>query len=158
MSPWIFEKTGSASVDWTINVAVSIYAFLLPIAQIALAIVILIHLPLGLWRRARRTAGSGVWVGSYLFGITTWMLGAAAALASFGWWGFIIGVLIFGIGIVPVGAIGAFFMLGMVDLGWSLVVMAAITWAARLLGDYWGESRSKKRDKSDAGLGPISEN
>jgi hypothetical protein len=71
---------------------------------------------------------------SYIFGATTWFLGAAVTFGSFGWIGLIIGIFIFGIGVVPLGIIGAFFKLGINELGVSLCAMLVITLAARFAG------------------------
>ena len=111
-----------------------LYAFLLPISWIALAIVIFILLPLAAWRRTRHLVGGLIIVASYLFGATTWFLGAGVTFISFGWIGLIIGLVILGFGVVPLGIIGAFFSLEVNDLGITLIIMAVITLIARYAG------------------------
>ena len=123
--------------EWVIEASIKIYTFLLPISWIALAIVLFVLLPLAAWRKTRGVAGAGLLITSYIFGATTWFLGAAATFISFGWLGLIIGLLVLGIGVVPLGIIGAFFKLGIVDLGVSLCVMLVITLAARFVGAYF---------------------
>jgi hypothetical protein len=78
--------------------------------------------------------GAGLLVASYLFGATTWFLGAAVTFGSFGWIGLIFGLFIMGVGVVPLGIIGAFFKLGVTELGVSLCVMLVITLASRFAG------------------------
>jgi hypothetical protein len=119
--------------DWQSS-AISIYTFLIPFSWIAIAIAVLVFLPLAAWRNTRGAAGVGLFVVSYIFGSTTWFLGAAVTFGSFGWIGLIIGLFIFGIGVVPLGIIGAFFKLGISEFGVSLCVMLAITLAARFAG------------------------
>jgi hypothetical protein len=120
--------------EWIVETAISIDTFLLPFSWIALAIAVLVFLPLAAWRKTRGAAGLGLFVVSYIFGATTWFLGAAVTFGSFGWLGLIIGLCIVGIGVVPLGIIGAFFKLGISELGVSLCVMLVITLAARLAG------------------------
>jgi len=123
--------------EWVIDTSIKIYTFLLPISWIVLAIVLLVLLPLAAWRKTRGAAGVGLVITSYIFGATTWFLGAAVAFGSFGWLGLIIGLLVLGVGVVPLGIVGAFFKLGITGLGVSLCVMLVITLAARFAGAYF---------------------
>src|SRR5262249_1298898 len=103
-------------------------------AQIGVAVAVLILLPLSIWKRAQPFTGVILFAGSYLFGLTTWLLGTAAALLAYGWPGVLLGLIFFGIGVVPIGIFGAFFKLGLSELGWSLCGMLAITVICRLIG------------------------
>ena len=120
--------------EWIVEKAITIYTFLLPFSWLAFAIAVVILLPLAIWRKTRPTAGAGLLVVSYVFGATTWFLGAAVTFGSFGWFGLILGLFILGLGVVPLGIIGAFFSLGINGLGWSLCVMLVITLMARFAG------------------------
>jgi hypothetical protein len=120
--------------EWVIEGTIKIYAFLLPIGWTALALSVFVLLPLAVPRKTRGFAGVGLFVSSYVFGATTWFLGAAVTFSSFGWIGLIIGLLIFGVGVVPLGIVGAFFKLGINELAVSLCVMLALTFVARLAG------------------------
>src|SRR5689334_7351478 len=113
--------------EWVIEKSIMINTFLLPFAWIALAVAVFILLPLVAWSRTRAAGGTGLVLVSYLFGATTWFLGAAVTFGSFGWIGLIIGLFVFGIGVVPLGIIGAFFTLGINELGITLWVMFVIT-------------------------------
>lgn len=110
------------------------YTILLAISWLALALVLLVLLPMALFRRLRAWSGSAIFYSSYLFGATTWLLGALVTFASYGWPGFIIGFLLLGVGVVPIGIFGAFFDLESGRLGVSLVVMLIVTYGARLVG------------------------
>lgn len=123
--------------EWIIETAIGVYTTLLPISWIALAIVLFVLLPLAAWRKTRAAAGFCLVFTSYIFGATTWFLGAAVTFGSFGWLGLIIGLFIFGVGVVPLGIIGAFFKLDINGLGLSLCVMLVITLAARFAGAYF---------------------
>ena len=123
--------------EWIIETSMKIYIFLMPISWIALAIVLFVLLPLAVWRKTRIVSGAALYIISYIFGATTWFLGAAATFGSFGWTGLIIGLLVFGIGVVPLGIIGAFLKLEIGGLGVTLCVMLVITFAARFAGAHF---------------------
>jgi|LSQX01.2.fsa_nt_gb hypothetical protein len=113
---------------------VKAYSFLLPIAWIGVAGIVVVLLPLALFRSTRSFAGAGMFLASYLFGLTTWFLGAAVTFATWGWVALIIGVLLGGVGVVPIGILAAFITLGKPSLGFTLIVMTAIVIATRLGG------------------------
>jgi hypothetical protein len=120
--------------DWVVQTSVSIYTVLLPIAWIVLAIAVLVLIPLAVWPRTRAAAAVGLFISSYVFGATTWFLGAAITFGSFGWFGLIVGLFFLGLGVVPLGIIGAYFKLDLGGLAVSLFVMLFITFAARFGG------------------------
>jgi hypothetical protein len=120
--------------EWIVETTLNIYQILVPFSSLGFAIAVVVLLPLAAWRRTRSTAGAGLLVASYVFGATTWFLGAAVTFGSFGWIGLIIGLFIIGIGVVPLGIVGAFFNLGVTELGVYLCVMLVITLASRFAG------------------------
>ena len=120
--------------DWIISTTFYWYATLLPFAQLALLVSVVFLLPLALFRRTRVFSGTLLFALSYLFGATIWLLGAGITVASFGWLGLIVGLLVFGIGVVPLGIIGAYFKLNMLEISVSLIVMSIITYGARAIG------------------------
>ena len=119
---------------WIVHTTINIYALLRPFASLAFAIAIVVLGPLAAFRKTRGAAGVGLFIVSYIIGATTWFLGAAVTFGSFGWAGLIIGILFLGLGVVPLGIIGAFFSLGISELGVILCVMIVITMAARFAG------------------------
>lgn len=112
------------------------YARLLRVAQLAFLAGLFILLPMALIRRTRRTAGSGFVIMSYLFGIVTWLLGAAVTFSSYGWLGLLAGLLFLGVGVIPMAVFAAFFRWHLPDLGVSLVLMSVLTLVARFGGVY----------------------
>ena len=122
--------------QWIMDTTLSAYAGLLPIAWVALAVVVFVLVPLAVWSRTRSSAGVGLVIASYVFGATTWFLGAGISFASFGWFGLIVGLMIMGIGVVPIGIIGAYFSLNSGEMALSLLVMGCITFGTRVLGAY----------------------
>jgi hypothetical protein len=113
---------------------VKVYSFLLPIAQVGVLIVVFILLPMALFRATRSVAGTGIFFLSYLFGITTWFIGATVTFATWGWLGLLIGLLIAGIGVVPIGILAAFISLKEPTLGFSMIEMVIVVFATRMGG------------------------
>lgn len=119
---------------WVIETTIKAYTFLLPIFWIALAVVVFVLLPFGIWKKTRSLAAFGLIVSSYIFGVTTWFFGTAITFLSFGWLGLFIGLIVIGVGVIPLGIAGSFFKLGMHDMGLSLTVMLLITLGTRWAG------------------------
>ncbi len=122
--------------EWIIEIAVKVYTFTLPFYELALAVAVFVLLPLTIWRKTRGAAGAGLMVTSYIFGLTTWLLSAAVTFGSFGWFGLIIGLLVLGVGVVPLAIIGAIFKLDNGGLALVLFVMVVVTFGARFGGAY----------------------
>ena len=117
-----------------INFSVNAYTFLLPLSWIGIAIFILILIPMAMFKGTRGPAGVGMYFASILFGLTTWFLGAAVSFAAWGWIGFLIGVFLAGVGVVPIGIAAAFFAFKNIGLGVALIVMSIIVFVARGVG------------------------
>jgi hypothetical protein len=122
---------------------VNAYSFLLPVAWIGVAIVVFLLLPMALFRSTRPAAGTGIFFSSYLFGLTTWFLGAALTFATWGWVGLLIGLFIAGVGVVPIGILAAFISLKDPTVGFSLIAMIVIVFATRMGGMALAESNGK---------------
>ena len=110
------------------------YSILLPIAWIGVAVVVFVLLPMAFFRKTRSSAGIGLVYASYLFGATTWFLGAGITFVAFGWLGLSIGLIIAGVGVVPLGIAGAYFRLDSGEIALSLLAMTAVTFIARIGG------------------------
>ena len=116
------------------ELAVRIYSILLPFSWLVFGIAIFVLVPMALFPNTRPQAGVGLFMASWLFGLTTWMLGAAVTFASFGWPGLLIGMFLLGVGVVPIGIFAAFFAVKSMSLGTSLIVLVIITFASRAAG------------------------
>jgi hypothetical protein len=128
-------------IEW----AMGAYQFLGPIAVGVLALdvaAVLLALIVRPWR-----AGIGVLVmfSSYLFGLTLWLLSCAVTFGTFGWFGLIVGLFLFGIGVFPMALWGAFMRLELPPLGWFLLGMFAVLWIARFVAI--GLTASGSRDR-----------
>lgn len=121
--------------NWIMVNTLNAYAFLLPLFDILFWIALLVLLPLAFFKKTKVLSGQILFGTSYLFGITTWFLGAGITFGIFGWFGLIVGLLILGVGVVPLGIIGAFMKINS-TLGLVMLAMAATTWGARIGGAY----------------------
>jgi len=117
-----------------INFSIKAYTFLLPLSWLGIAIFILILIPMSMFKSTRGNAGAGMYFASILFGLTTWFLGAAVSFAAWGWIGFLIGVFLGGVGVVPIGIAAAFFAFKNIGLGVALIIMSIIVFIARVVG------------------------
>jgi hypothetical protein len=106
------------------------YVFLLPYAQFGFLICTLILIPLSFLDSMRGFVSVALFCFSYLLGLTTWFLGCALTLEIMGWLGLLLGMLIFGWGVVPLGIIGSFWV-GLTSFGISLIVMSLFTYLFR---------------------------
>ena len=67
-----------------LNFSIKAYTLLLPISWIGIVIFILVLVPMAFFKGTRAQAGLGMVFASYLFGVTTWFLGATVTFATWG--------------------------------------------------------------------------
>jgi hypothetical protein len=128
---------------------------LISVGWIVLAIDLLILLPLAISQRLRGLAGAGLFITSYLFGVICWLVGLLVAYTLWGLWAIIIGLLLLGIGVVPIGMLAAVFE-GQWYMLIVLVVLAALSFGARSLGLVF-LSGPASLSEEDADVGDIGE-
>jgi len=78
------------------------------ISQIFFVIDIIIFLPMSFIKKTKKFAGKGLVFSSFIFGITVWLLGA---IITFSYWGIvalIIGLVLMGVGVIPMGMVACF--------------------------------------------------
>jgi len=114
------------------RVAFTIQPFVNWLAGI-LFLVNLIVLLVALVPKARGVAGIIIYISSYIYGLSTWIFGFAVTLALWGWLAVIIGVMMGGVGVVPIGMLAAIFK-GNWAIFWSLLLSAILTYGSRLIG------------------------
>lgn len=106
---------------------ISVWLYLLSLDLFLVDIVIL--LPISIFKKVRRITGKMISISSYIFGFAMWFL---CAILTFYYWGpagLIIGLVLIGIGVVPMAIIaciiaGAWSSIGMVLLGIALTVIS----------------------------------
>jgi hypothetical protein len=75
--------------------------------EIAVAVCVLILLPLSFFRSTRAISASGFFISSFVFGATTWVLGFLVTYDYLGLFWVFVGLVVALVGIVPLGIIGA---------------------------------------------------
>ena len=93
----------------------------------------LILLFLALVPAARGFSGLVIFLSSYIFGLVTWLLGFILAYALWGLWAVILGVLLFGGGVVPVALLATIFK-GMWEAFFTLIALTVLTFGSRMGG------------------------
>ncbi|MCA9350352.1 hypothetical protein KC874_01525 [Candidatus Saccharibacteria bacterium] len=83
--------------------------------------------------RARGISGLIIYVSSYVYGLGTWIFGLAVTLALWGWLAVIIGLLLGGVGVVPIGMLAAMFN-GEWGVFWTLFLSLILTYGSRIIG------------------------
>jgi hypothetical protein len=107
------------------------YTFLHPLTWRAISVSVFIFLPMVLFRVALPSAATGILIASYVVGVSTWLLGATVTFYTWGWIGLVVGLLLGGLGVVPIGILAAFFSLNDPLLGLNLLFTASIVVYAR---------------------------
>lgn len=130
----------------------------LPVAvEVATLLSIFVFAPLGIWRRTRPFAGWALVVASYVLGAILWIYGAALTFSYWGWVGLVVGLLVFGVGVVPMGLLATALHS---EWAWffQLSVLLVSVFTIRLLGawmlervqkagsDEWAELQSKWKE------------
>jgi len=106
---------------------------------IAVAVDVLILLPLSLLRGLRAFTGTTIFISSFLFGLMAWLLGFILTYALWGLWAVIIGILFFGGAVVPFALLATLFK-GMWDPFFTVLILFALTFGSRIAGAYIAES------------------
>jgi hypothetical protein len=91
----------------TAAVAEKLLPFLWLAAYIAMVFCIVVLLPLSLFRRTRIVPACGFVIASHLFGLGMWMYGFLVTYDLWGGTGIFVGLLLGGIGVVPLAIIAA---------------------------------------------------
>lgn len=107
--------------------------FLLNLAGFIFLVDVALVLPLAIFRRLRPFAGVGLQWSSLVFGLTTWLFGLIVTHELWGWMAVVIGLLMFGVGVVAMGMLASVFS-GEWSVLFTLAIMLAVTFGVRLAG------------------------
>jgi hypothetical protein len=125
----------SWSLGYEVEMLETIFYWLQIVVCVTMGIATAIFMPLGMFRRTRIFAGTGLIVASYAFGASLWAYGAIATFLYWGWIGLILGLVILGLGVVPMGFV-ALVLQSQWGLVASLGALLGLTFGARFLGAY----------------------
>ena len=106
--------------------------FLIQILWIILPFVFFILIPLSFIDALKGITGTVIFYSSFFFGLITWIFGFVATYYTWGTTAIIIGLLLGGIGVVPIG-----FLAALITGQWLALFMillgVAVTWGTRLI-------------------------
>lgn len=94
---------------------------------------IVVFAPLGIFRAIRAFAGFALVFASYIFALVLWFYGAVATFTYWGWAGLIIGLVVFGVGVVPMGFVALALQARWEWVGQLAVLLVSVS-VSRLLG------------------------
>jgi hypothetical protein len=116
-------------------VSAMVLPFVNVLNSIALFLTILILLPLSFFKKTMPFSGSMLLIASYVFGLAAWLKGFLWAYNIWGVVGVLIGVFLFGVGVVPVGAL-ALLLNGMWEPLFALLLAVGTMYACRTYSVY----------------------
>jgi hypothetical protein len=128
-------------------VAETILPWLLLICMLSLGVCIVILGPLALMPWTRACAGTCYFIASYVFGLTAWLMGLLLTWTLWGGWAVAIGLIVLGIGVVPMALLATLLNGMWVDLG-VLVLAVLLTFGFRILGAYLAENAKEAKAES----------
>jgi hypothetical protein len=117
--------------------------WLVAAAGLVFLIDLLVLLPLAIFRRTRPWAGLALYISSFVFGLTSWFV---SLLQTYELWGLvstILGLLFWGLGVVPMGFLATLFKGMWPELFW-MTFYIVMTFGTRYLGALWVEAGRKE--------------
>jgi hypothetical protein len=112
-----------------------IYPCISDIALLLFLLDVIIFLPISFFKKARKFSGLTITYSSNLFGLQLWLSGLIITLGTWGIWAVIIGVLLLGIGVIPIALI-ATLSRGMWRPFIELLLSIILIFGCRALGGY----------------------
>ena len=110
-----------------------VYPILIVLFLIALVITVFILLPLAIFRKTRAFAGFGMYVASYVYGLTVWVWSLLLTYALWGEFGVVVGIFMGGLGIVPLSVVACLFK-GMFSIALQVALLGAFAFGVRMFG------------------------
>lgn len=112
-----------------------LYPWLLVIMAWTMVIAFVILLPLSIFKKNRGVVGLGMTIASYVFGGTLWIWGFLLTYSLWGGAALLIGLILIGVGVVPIAMLATIFK-GMWSTLGQLVLLLVLTFGTRALGIY----------------------
>ncbi|MGI8437322.1 MAG: hypothetical protein ACR2NX_10525 [Chthoniobacterales bacterium] len=123
-----------------------LYPWLVGLSALALAFSVLALLPLAAFRETRGYSGVGFYIVSYVFGVTLWVWSFLTTYVLWGGIAVIIGLLMVGVGVLPIALLATAFK-GMWSLFGELLFVTVATFATRGFGLYLASRDQRYRDE-----------
>ncbi len=122
-------------IKGSVWIGVKVLPWLSIIMWIVFVIDIFIILPLGLFRKTKGVSGAGLFLSSYVYGLTLWFWALLITYFTWGALAVFIGLVMAGIGVVPI-AILASIIKGQWATTGQIILFIVITYGSRVLGLY----------------------
>lgn len=126
-------------------VSVKVFPWLMPAFFWTLAVCLFVLGPAALFRRTRGFSVVGLMMASYVFGAVLWISSLLLTLDLWGMFAVVIGLLFFGVGIVPVAILAAIFHAQWSSLG-DIAIMLIAMFGVRVLA-LWLAYKAERDDK-----------
>jgi len=124
-------------LEIVVTVAGGVYRFIEPVFIVAAVLSLVALVPLGLISGStRRFASAGMLVASFLFTFTTWLYAVLVTATILGGFWLFVGLFFGGIGVVPVGFVGAL-LVGAGNEAFGIGFGVALAVGARFLSALW---------------------
>jgi hypothetical protein len=94
---------------------------------------LIIVIPISFFRKAKHFSGTIISGSSYIFGLQLWLSGLLLTLQIWGIWAVIIGLLLIGIGVIPIAMIATLFHGMWMDFA-QLLLSIILVFGTRILG------------------------
>lgn len=120
--------------------------WLINLTWIAFGINLFILLPLSFFRKTGMFGGIGMFISSYVFGLTLWFMGLLLTYFTWGFFGIFIGLILGGVGVVPVAML-AMLLNGELFVLFVLVLLLILTFGLKALGIYMAGRAEEKNDE-----------
>lgn len=118
--------------------SVRIFPWMATIFWIVIALTIIILVPLSIIKKTRDIGLGGIFITSYIYGLLLWVWSFLITYSTWGWIAIIIGLVVMGVGVVPIA-----FLAALLNAQWTIllqmIILIAITYGTRLLVNFIAE-------------------
>ncbi len=94
---------------------------------------VVVCIPLAFFRRTKEFSGKALFISSFFYGLLLWLGCLVITFKLWGWLGIIVGLILLGVGIVPI-AIIATLVAGLWTILLHIIVLIIVIWLARTAG------------------------
>ena len=122
-----------AFIKGTPWIAENVYPWVIKVAAVVIFLVIPVSLLLAVFRTTRGIAGIGLFSSSYIIGLSLWIWSLIVAYVLAGVFWMIVGILLGGIGVVPIALIAALLKSEWATAG-QIAIVAIVVFALRAFG------------------------
>ncbi|PZR76300.1 MAG: hypothetical protein DLM73_03045 [Chthoniobacterales bacterium] len=122
-----------------------VYPILIVLFVLALAVTVVVLLPLAIFRKTRGFAAAGIYVTSYVYGLTVWVWSLLLTYTLWGGFGVVIGILMGGVGIVPLSVVACLFK-GLFSIAFQVVLLAAFVFGVRAFALFLAASAERYQE------------